>query len=354
MTNKLKQYFPLIQERSELEDKIKNSSELNLVYSKWSQERQKEFLDFCTGVRGVKILYDSFFKEVINPEYTPERLESLLEAILNRKVKIVHILPNDSTRIADESSLLITDIIVELEDGSLANIEIQKISYTFPGERSACYSADMLLRQYKRVRSVQGEEFSYNQIKNVYLIVIYENSPKEFKAYSSQYYHYGKQVFNTGLKLNMLQEYVMIPLDIFYKNMDNKSIETPLEAWLTFLSNDDPERIIELITTFPEFKPMYETLYQMCRNVERVINMFSEELRILDKNTVKYMIEEQQQEIDELQVNNIKLKEENENLQERNKKIVLNMLQADMTVEDIVELMECDISYVEEIKSGIK
>ena len=62
MTNKLKQYFPLIQERSELEDKIKNSSELNLVYGKWSQERQKEFLDFCTGVRGVKILYDSFFK----------------------------------------------------------------------------------------------------------------------------------------------------------------------------------------------------------------------------------------------------------------------------------------------------
>ena len=75
-------------------------------------------------------------------------------------------------------------------------------------------------------------------------------------------------------------------------------IETPLEAWLTFLSNDEPNRIIELITQFPEFKPMYETLYQMCQNIERVMDMFSEELRILDKNTVKYMIEEQQQEID--------------------------------------------------------
>ena len=49
-------------------------------------------------------------------------------------------------------SLLVTDIVVEFEDGGLADIEIQKIGYAFPGERSACYSADLLLRQYKRVR----------------------------------------------------------------------------------------------------------------------------------------------------------------------------------------------------------
>ena len=36
----------------------------------------------------------------------------------------------------------------------------------------------------------------------------------------------------------------------------------------------------------------------MCQNTERVMEMFSEELRELDKNTVKYMIEEQQREID--------------------------------------------------------
>lgn len=96
----------------------------------------------------------------------------------------------------------------------------------------------------------------------------------------------------------------MIPLDIFHKNMDNKTIETPLEAWLTFLSDDRPDKIIELITKFPSFKAMYETLYQMCQNVERMMEMFSEELRILDRNTVKYMIEEQQQEIDSLKTLN--------------------------------------------------
>lgn len=52
-----------------------------------------------------------------------------------------------------------------------------------------------------------------------------------------------------------------------------------------------------LIDKFPEFKAMYRTLYEMCLNTERVMEMFSEELRILDRNTVKYMIEEQQNQL---------------------------------------------------------
>lgn len=218
---------------------------------------------------------------------------------LKRRVKIVRILPNDSTRIADETSLLITDIVVELEDGSLANVEIQKIGYSFPGARSACYAANMLLRQYKRVRAKQGEAFSYNDIKNVFLIVIYEKSPREFHQFPDIYYHHSRQIFDSGLELDMLQEFIMIPLDIFKKKMQNKTITTVFEAWLTFLSEDDPEKMIQLIERYPEFKPMYETLYQMCQNMERVMELFSEELRQLDRNTVKYMIEQQQQELDQ-------------------------------------------------------
>lgn len=35
----------------------------------------------------------------------------------------------------------------------------------------------------------------------------------------------------------------MIPLDIFKKTMQNKFIETLQEAWLTSLSEDDPQRL---------------------------------------------------------------------------------------------------------------
>ena len=49
----------------------------------------------------------------------------------------------------------------------------------------------------------------------------------------------------------------------------NKPIETKLDAWLTFFGDDSPEKIMELISKFPEFKAMYETLFGMCHDVER-------------------------------------------------------------------------------------
>jgi len=320
MADTLKKHFPMIRERGELLSEIRKKKILSELYEQMSPEFQEEFLDFCTGMAGAKVLRDSFFKEVLNPEYDPERLENLLSTLLKRKVKIHKVLPNDSTRIEDEATLVITDIIVELEDGSLANVEVQKRGYAFPGSRGACYSADMLLRQYRRVRAREGSHFLYSHIKNIYLIVIYENSPKEFKNFPDIFYHHSKQIFDSGLELDLLQEYIMIPLDIYHKRMDNKPIETPMEAWLTFLSDDRPEKIIELITKYPEFKPMYETLYQMCVNVEKVMNMFfSEELRILDRNTVQYMIDEQQKEIEEQQK---EIKEQQKEIEEQQEVIL--------------------------------
>ena len=297
--NQLKTYFPMLREREELLAEIRENPELSAIYDRWSRERREEFLNFCCGIQGIRVLYDSFFKETLNPEYDPSRLEDFLSTVLGRKVRIVKVLPNDSTRIADETSLLITDIVVELEDGSLANVEIQKIGYMFPGARCACYLSDLLLRQYKRVRDQKGDKFSYRDIRNVYLIVIYEKSPAEFKALPEVYYHNSKQVFNSGLKLDMLQEYFMINLDIFKACMQNKNIENNLDAWLTFLCDDRPEKIVELIQTYPKFRAMYQTLYDMCQNTEGVMRMFSKELLELDRNTVQYMIEEQQQKLDQ-------------------------------------------------------
>ena len=303
-TNLLKSYFPMIQSREEILARIYSNPKLQQLFESWTVLQQKEFLDFCSGAKGIKVLYDSFFKEVMNPEYDPSRLESFFSELLQRKVTIKEVLPNDSTRLSDESSLLITDIIVELEDGTLANIEVQKIGYAFPGARCACYSSDMLLRQYKRARQrsidpVTGKDtFSYRCISKVYLIVLYENSPAELKQCPDHWIHRSKTIFDTGLSMDLLQDYIFISLDIFRLKMHNKKVTTLLEAWMTFFSTDDPEEIIKLITDFPQFKPMYETLYQMCRNVENVMGFFSEELREMDRNTVRYMIDELQKEVD--------------------------------------------------------
>ena len=335
-TTKLKQYFPMIREREDIEREICENPKLLEKYREWDEEQQEEFLDYCTGVKGVKILYDAFFKEIMNPENTPERLNELLSLLLGQSVTIKRVLPGDSTRLADEQSLLIMDILVELADTSLANVEVQKIGYSFPGQRSACYSSDLLLRQYKRVKGEKKKAFSYKDIKSVYTIVFFETSIKEFHEYPQNYIHKFKQQSDTGLELELLQKYVFIPLDIFrgiYHN-DSKSNGknsanrrwNKTEAWLTFLSTDEPEIIIELIRQYPEFKEMYEEIYVMCQNVEKVMEMFSKELIQLDRNTVQYMIDEMQDTID-VQKEELEAKQETINTQKEELETARRQLQ---------------------------
>ena len=298
MANVLQQCFPEIRTREAVLREISESEKLWSVWMKWNDQQQKEFLDCCTGAKGVRILYDAFFKEVMNPETAPERLEELLSLILRQRIKILKVLPNDSTRIADENSLVIMDIVIELEDHSIANVEVQKLGYKFPGERAACYSSDLLLRQYKRVKGEKGKKFSYRDIKKVYTIIFYEHSPAEFHRFPDRFIHRSSQKTDTGLEINLLQEFVFIPLDIFRGILHNEGIRDKLDAWLTFLSVDGPEMIVKLITEYPQFKAYYGEIYQLCRNTEKVMEMFSKELQELDRNTVQYMIDEMQEVID--------------------------------------------------------
>ncbi|MBD5506666.1 MAG: hypothetical protein HDR05_01020 [Lachnospiraceae bacterium] len=298
MATKLKEYFPMIRKREEVLAEIAKSAMLQTKFDGWEVEQQEEFLNICTGVKGLNLLYDGFFKEVMNPEYVPERLDDFLSQMLRQKVKVVKVLPNDSARIADESSLLIMDIVVELEDGSIANVEMQKIGYLFPGQRCACYSADLLLRQYKRVRGEKKKKFSYRDIKSVYTIVLFEKSPIEFHEYPDIYYHFFEQKSDTGLKMEFLQKYLFVPLDIFQESKQNRDIKDKRDAWLTLFSSDEPEIIIGLIEAYPGFREIYKEGYEICLNVERVMEMFSKELYELDRNTVQYMIDEMQDTID--------------------------------------------------------
>lgn len=314
MANTLRLYFPQVRERQQVLDEILSKESTKTMYENWKKEEQNYFLDICSGARGVKMLYDSFFKEILDPDAKPERLEELLSLLLGQQVTILTVLPNDSTRIADESSLLIMDIVVRLEDGSIANIECQRIGYKFPGQRAACYSADLLLRQYKRVKGEKGKTFSYKDIKKVYSIIFYEKSPEVFHAYPQHSIHRSKQKTDTGLEIELLQEFLFIPLDMAKKISHNSGIRNKLEAWFVFLSDDRPESIIRLIEEYPEFRPLYEDIYDLCLNTEKVMGMVSKELLELDRNTVQLMIDEMQEEIDSQKV---QIDEQKEQLAEK-------------------------------------
>ena len=103
------------------------------------------------------------------------------------------------------------------------------------------------------------------------------------------------------MKINLLQEYTFVCLDIFNNIIHNKDkkIENKLEEWLVFLSQDDPDMIMKLLDRNPEFQKIYEEIYTLCLNMEGMMEMFSKELEIMDRNTVKLMIDEMEEELNE-------------------------------------------------------
>ena len=200
-------------------------------------------------------------------------------------------------------SLLVMDIVVRLGDGSLANVEIQKIPYQFTAERISCYSSDLLLREYTRLK--QNKNFLYSDLKKVYTIVLYEKTSTAFKneKLHGAYRHHGKTKFDTNLELELLQEYFLISLDVFcekrYTDYETSLCADELNGWLSVLTAETKEDVEQTIHEYPWSEAVFQEMSEYVNNPEEVILMFSEALKIADKNTVKYMMDELQEKLNQ-------------------------------------------------------
>ena len=304
---------------NDLEEAMKQKH-LYADYALLDETWKKRFDDYMTGKKTMPLTYDPFFKCMFHPDRHPDWLSHLLSAIIGEPVTVESVLPSENTAISIDS-LLIMDIVVRLSDGSLANVEIQKIPYMFTAERISCYSSDLLMREYSRLK--KDKNFKYSDMKKVYTIVLYEKTEGDFKDPMLQgaYIHHGKTRFDTSLKLNLLQEYFLIALDVFCQNgyTDDKNsdaLETELiathnnipktgfatndlsmdslEGWLSILTAETMADVEHVIRRYPWSEPIFREMSAYVNNPEEVILMFSEALKIADRNTVKYMIEELQ------------------------------------------------------------
>ena len=247
------------------------------------------------GQCSLDITLDKFFLYILNPDTHRDRLESLLSSFLGQPVTIKAILPREGVQLAEKGSLVIMDIIVELCDGSTVDVEMQKVGYHFPGQRSDCYTADMIMRQYNRVRSEKNEEFSYKDLKPVHLFILMEKSPKEFHEFPDEYIHERQISYSSGLELDSLSHITYISLDTF--NSLGQNISTELDAWLTFFSRTDAEHIVSLVQKYPKFLEYYKDIAVFRTKPKELVYMFSEALEILDRNTANYMIDELAQKV---------------------------------------------------------
>ena len=97
---------------------------------------------------------------------------------------------------------------------------------------------------------------------------------------------------------------------------------TEKEAWLAFLSSDDPRVILRILEDYPGiFRPLYDRICTMCQNTKEMMHMFSEELSILDKNTVMMMIEEQEEQQETIEQQKQELSKQKQELSQQKQEI---------------------------------
>ena len=124
-----------------------------------------------------------------------------------------------------------------------------------------------------------------------------------FCDFPDRYIHKFRVVSDTGIEIEHLQNYIYIPLDIFLKKAQNEPVKVKeeLDEWLLLLSSDRPEVVEYLAEKSSRYREVYREAYNICRNMEEVMGIFSEELKIMDRNMVQYMIKSRDEKIRDLE-----------------------------------------------------
>ena len=166
--------------------------------------------------------------------------------------------------------------------------------------------------------SQNGKKFSYKDLHRVHTIIFYENSSECMKSSRDErlYFHVGKTKFNTGIDIELLQDFHLISLDTFkeyrypniiqgdttvtgydcdetvYKNKISEEMKKNRLMFLSLFVTDTTDNMSKLLSIYPELEDIVEDMNTYLAKPEEVLNMFSESLRILDKNSMDLLIDE--------------------------------------------------------------
>ncbi len=151
----------------------------------------------------------------------------------------------------------------------------------------------------------------------MYTIIFYEKSIEVFKEYPEICTHHARMTCDSGLELNFLQEFYLIALDVFRKSEYSKHRD-PKErqtGWLAFFCTEDAEEAEELCEIYPWLSELYAEMAEFGRKPEELMTMFSEMLREMDRNTIRYMVDDMKEQIEK---GKVELAELNKTLVEKN------------------------------------
>ncbi len=114
-----------------------------------------------------------------------------------------------------------------------------------------------------------------------------------------------------------MQEFFLIALDVFREIPYTEDEKSEQRAWLSLLTTENLEDAEQLIREYPWLEEIYQEIAVLRRKPEEVLGMWSEALRMLDENSLKYYVDELREQV---KVAEEKAEEERKKAEEERKK----------------------------------
>ena len=94
-----------------------------------------------------------------------------------------------------------------------------------------------------------------------------------------------------------MQEFFLIALDVFREIPYTEGKKSEQKAWLSLLTTENLEDAEQLIREYPWLEEIYQEIAVLRRKPEEVLGMWSEALRMLDENSLKYYVDELREQV---------------------------------------------------------
>ena len=243
---------------SEFYDKTKSVDESDMreriTLSHISDEAKKELLAIIDREKLANLYSDAIAKKAFSPDKHPERLDFLLQHIMNDKgLEVLHSAANENTLASKYSKKVISDIPAWLKDHRRADLEIQAAAQNYIYNRADIYSSEMLMIQYSVDEGQKKSEMNYEKVKGVIIVVLMVKSPDIFEQFKSDRYIHRitKATADSGMEFPMLRQMAFVQLD------------KALEEYLTGTYNKDEDiellRLLAMIADINNEKIMSDT-----------------------------------------------------------------------------------------------
>ena len=137
------------------------------------------------------------------------------------------------------------------------------------------------------------------------------------------------------------KEFFLIALDVFREIPYTEGKKSEQKAWLSLLTTENLEDAEQLIREYPWLEEIYREIAVLRRKPEEVLGMWSEALRMLDENSLKYYVDELREQVKKAEEEKQKAeKEKDVLLQERNSALAEKDAEIEALKKQIAKLKE--------------